>query len=286
MYTHAITPACVRFANAAEGRLAEPARTRQSALPKADYLLSPFIVYFRQIFFMIGQYKNQSIFKVADSEPATDDNAVQKGNSLRRLTTYKDITSYYECQSYCNNNKDCASFNYDNKNAQCLLYRKEPFKEINGLTLDDCTEMCSRDDTCDYLSHTQNNKCTLFSREDVDGKSSVGNFSTDYAIYGFNAGPGVSATDYNDCSSKMNGQDFVFYPDQNYCIPKKFTNRQAGSTTIFFNKFPAKQYEAIEKKFDIDPHDTRKKNLYAWLFVGLVVIVLFYVFYYIGVLAR
>ena len=232
---------------------------------------------------MIGEYNGQITLTINNAEPATDENAVQQKNSLRRMDKDVNISSYYQCEDYCQNNPDCVYFDYDSKNAKCLLYRKEPFKEINGLTLGDCTEFCSKDNTCDYLSHSEEeNKCALFSKEEKNGLSSIQGLWADYAIYGYNTQQGVSAEDFYECKEKVNGEDFVFYPSNNYCIPKKFFNDKPGNTSIFFDKTPPHKYKAADKYFGFHNQDVKKISILQILVFLVVIIILFYLFFFIA----
>jgi PAN domain len=229
---------------------------------------------------MLSEYNNQTILTINNAEPATDQFAVKRRNSLRKIDEKENIKKWFECRDFCRDRTDCAFYDYDKKKEKCILYRREPYKSIKDLSLKNCTEFCSKDDMCDYLSHSQNNKCMLFSRENNKGKSSIGNLWVDYAIYGYNTDKGFYAKDFYECKDKLgDDKDFTFFTPQNYCIPKKFTNPSLGNTTIFFNKIPLDKYEILNDYIGLKSKNRDKIDRYKYLFLIIIFIILFYLFY-------
>ena len=228
---------------------------------------------------MLSEYNNQTLLTINNAEPATDEYAIKRRNSLRKIDEKENIKKWYECKNFCDEKEDCVFYDYDAENEKCILYRKEPYKTINDLSLKDCTNFCSKDNACDYLSHSQNNTCMLFTRENNDGKSSVSDLWVNFPIYGYNTDKGFHAKDFYECKNKLPGKDFAFYSPQNYCIPKKFTNASLGNTTIFFNKTPLDQYKILNNYIGLKSETRDKINRYKYFFLIIIFIILFYVFY-------
>ena len=228
---------------------------------------------------MLSEYNNQTILTIKNEEPATDEYALKRRNSLRQIDKKENIQKWYECKDLCQNKKDCVYYDYNNDKAICTLFRKEPFRTIDDLSLNDCTEYCSKDNMCDYLSHSQKNKCMLFSREDNNGKSIIGDLWVDYSVYGYNTDKGFHADNFDDCKDKLNGKNGVFYMPQNYCIPKKLTNPSLGNTAIFFNKTPLDKYEILNDIIGLKSKNREKIDKYKYYFLIIVFIILFYFFY-------
>lgn len=225
---------------------------------------------------MLNEYNNQTLLIFKDSEPATDEFAVKMGNSSRKIYEENNIKKWYECKNICDNRDDCAYYDYDVKNEKCILYRNEPYKIVNDLSLDQCKNFCSNDDTCDYLSHTVNNECMMYTREKIPGKTAIGDLWFDYSIYGYNIGDKIQVNNFEECANLK--KDFVYYPDRKYCIPKEFTNKQLGNTTIFFNKSSIDKYKTLNNIIGLKSknRDTFEKNKYLVLIVFIIVFVLIF----------
>ena len=229
---------------------------------------------------MLNEYNNQTILTIHDAEPATDDYALEQKNSLRKIFEKDRTKRWYECRDLCTSNDECVYYDYDKEKEKCILYRHEPYKTINDLSLNTCTDFCSQDDQCDYLSHTENNKCMMFTREKNEGKSSIGDLWMDFSVYGYNTDNGFHAKDFYECKDKLGNNDGVFFTPQNYCIPKRFTNPSLGNTAIFFNKTPLDKYKIINDYIGLKSENRDKIDRYKYFLLIIVFFILFYFFYY------
>jgi hypothetical protein len=198
---------------------------------------------------MLKEYNNQTILIMNDTIPLNDDSAIDRGNSLRLLAETSDLDKYYECKNACNNNKDCVFFDFDTANTTCKLYRKEPFKKIDKIDASVCLDYCSNDEKCDYLHHTINNECYLFSRENIKEKSNthINDLRFDFPIYGINKSKSTITTDIDDCLKKNNNENCIFYENTKRCVPKIFYKKSPGDTTIYINKEPIDKYKSLNK---------------------------------------
>lgn len=198
---------------------------------------------------MLEEYNNQTILTLNNTRPLNDDSAIDRGNSLRLLAETSDLDKYYECKNACNNNKNCVFFDFDTTNTTCKLYRKEPFKKIDKIDKNICLNYCSKDENCDYLHHTINNECFLFSRENIKEKSSsyINDLKFDFPIYGINKSKSAEATDIDDCLKKSNNENCIFYENTKRCVPKLFYANSPGDTTIYINKDPVDKYKILNK---------------------------------------
>lgn len=228
----------------------------------------------------ISKYNDQTILTFVNSEPATDEYAKSRKNSLRQIDEKNDIQKMYECREFCLYNDECVHYDYDEKKQNCKLYRKEPFREINDLSLKDCTEFCSKDDKCDYISHSVKNKCELYTREDYIGKSVIEDLYFDFPIYGYNTEHGKRVTSFDECKKTFPGKSAVYYKDYNYCIPRKFTKDNIiGNTTIFFNKTPLNKYSAINSLIGLKSKNRDKVDKYKYFVLVIFFIIIFIIFY-------
>lgn len=205
----------------------------------------------------ISEYNNQTILTINNARPINDDQAKERGNSLRLLGKSSDVNEWFECRDSCLNNPDCVIYRFQKNLPLCEIFRKEPYKEVKDLSLEKCTEFCSKDNDCDFLSHSVDNKCQLFTREKDKSEgnqsvSSIGKLWVDYPVYGLNIKKGVSADSFEDCRKKLGTEYFVYYDDAKYCIPKRFFKQSVGNTTIYFDKKPVDKFKAIDKLKDID----------------------------------
>lgn len=199
----------------------------------------------------ISEYNNQTILTIKDVRPVNDDFAKKRGNSLRLLGKSTDVNEWFECRNVCLNNPDCVTYKFEKDPLMCKIYRKEPYKEIKNLSLEDCKKFCSRDNDCDFLSHSVDNKCNLFTREkDVSqnnkSRTSIGKLWVDYPVYGLNMKNGIRADSFEECKKKLGTDYFVYYDDVKYCIPKRFFQQSVGETTIYFDKKPVDRLKVID----------------------------------------
>ena len=240
----------------------------------------------------LREYNNQILLTIPDSKPINDDSAKERGNSLRLLAESFDVNKWYECRNACLNNPDCAIYKFDKDKTLCQIFRKEPYKEIKDLSLADCTMFCSKDNDCDYLSHSNDNTCLLYSREQQKNdkntnnsnnksRSAIGDLWFDYPIYGLNIKKGTPANNFDECRKKIGHDYFVYYDDAKYCVPKKFFEQSFGDTTIYFNKRPVDEYKVLNKFIGLKSKNRENIDYYKtyvvviWIFV---LIILFYFF--------
>ena len=230
----------------------------------------------------LREYNNQILLTIPNSKPVNDDYAKERGNSLRLLAESLDADKWYECRNMCQNNPDCETYKFDEKKTLCQLYRKEPYKEIKDLSLDDCTQFCSNDNDCDYLSHSVNNTCSLHSRENIKekSKSTIGNLWFDFPIYGINTEKGIRSDNFDRCRAKLEHDYFVYYDKSKYCIPKRFFEQSAGNTTIYFNKKPYDQYKALNKYIGLKSETRENVDKYKTYVIIVWFIILFLIIYY------
>jgi len=202
---------------------------------------------------MLKEYNNNTILEIKDVRPVNDDLAIERGNSLRLLAVSNDVDKYFECKNSCNNNKDCAYFDFDKENTTCKLYRKEPYKKVEKVNKDLCLEICQRDLNCDYLHHTTNNDCYLFTRENIDKEenaiSNIDNLWFDFAIYGINKDKAVKVKNFDECSEKNNNANYIYYDKSKLCIPKTYYLKSMGDTAIYINRTPLDKYSSLLNKF-------------------------------------
>lgn len=223
-------------------------------------------------------YNNQTIYVFPNTEPVNDDDAVNRGNSLRLLYKNTNIVQQEDCRNICLNNKDCELYKFDSVNNICKLYRTEPYKIIKDLSLDDCTLFCSKDDDCDYLSHDINNTCKLRTREQIDNaKTCIDDMWFDYSIYGLNRDKGEVIEDFYKGLKK--DKQFVYYGNDKYFIPKTFYKPVSGSTTIYFNKNPIENNKIMDllvglKSKHRDYIDTIK-NIILLTFFAIITIIIY-----------
>jgi len=232
-------------------------------------------------YYMISKYNNQIILTIPDSKPASDEHAKKKGNSLREIDKKEEIKRWYECRDMCLENENCHHYDYKHANEICILYRNEPYKIVKDLSLDDCTEFCSRDSECDYLSHSANNTCSMHRRENYEGNSVIGDLWFDYPIYGYNNTfkKGIPSQSFEDCKKQFDGTNIVYYDKHKYCVPKQFTTDSRGSTTIFFNKTPVDKYEFINDIIGLKSEnrkiiDTYKYHVVVIFFIIVIVVLI------------
>jgi len=226
---------------------------------------------------MLQNYNNQTILTMDHAIPATDKHAVGWGNSLRLVDTQNKITEELTCKNKCLDLKECVNYKYDQNTLTCKLYRKEPFKTIPTLSLDDCINTCSHDNECDYISHDVNNTCSLHSREPYTGTTIMNDGQTffNYPIYGYNIGNGASAATLDDCKKMFSTNDKIYYDDYKYCIPKDFTIKGvAGSTTVFFDKTPLDNYAAINGMIGLKSTNRQYIDAFRYVIVIVIIIVL------------
>jgi PAN domain len=243
----------------------------------------------------LSKYNNQTLLTIKDVNPLNDDRAKERGNSLRLLGRSLDVNKWFECRDACLNNPDCVVYKFDHEKPMCEIYRKEPYKEVKNLSLDQCKEFCSKDDNCDFLSHHVNNTCKLHTREedkseDKSSRTSIGDLWLDYPVYGLNVKKGVKANSFDECRKKLGTDHFVYYADAGYCVPRRFFEQNVGNTTIFFNKEPVDKYESLDNIIDKitgDPEEKLKsKNreqihgLRRW-FIGIWLIILILIIYWV-----
>lgn len=231
----------------------------------------------------LREYNNQILLTIPDSKPINDDSAKERGNSLRLLAESVDIDKWFECRDACLNNPDCVIYKFDQDKPLCQIFRKEPYKEIKDLSLNDCTLFCSKDNDCDYLSHSNDNTCLLYTREQNNNKkskSSIGDLWFDYPIYGLNIKKGVSADNFNECKKKLGTDYFVYYDDAKYCIPKRFFDQSVGNTTIYFNKKPVDEYKILNKFIGLKSKNREKVDNYKTYVVIIWIIILILLFYF------
>jgi hypothetical protein len=232
----------------------------------------------------LREYNNQTLLTINDSKPLNDDNAKDRGNSLRLLVETTDANKWYECRNMCENNPNCELYKFDNDNTICKLYRKEPYKEIKNLSLNDCTMFCSKDNDCDYLSHSNNNTCQLFSRENIKEKTktSIGDLWLDFPIYGINVEKGINADNFDRCRYKLNNDNFVFYDDSKYCIPKRFYEYSPGNTTIYFNKDPVDKYKSLNEYIGLKSENRNNiENIKIYIVIIWIIILTVFIYFLI-----
>jgi len=215
-----------------------------------------------------------------DIAPATDNYSENRTNSLRLLDKKNKISQDFECKDMCLANNNCVKYVFDRNTQNCELYRKEPYKHINDLSLDDCKMTCFKDNTCDYLSHGINNTCELYTRENYIGKSKIGNAIFDFPIYGYNSDNGIITNTFEECKNKYN--DFV-YNNNKKCIPKIFGIPKLNNTTIYFDRFPVDTYGSLQV-LNIDRHyiDKYKDIIFTIFFILIIVIVIIVTKYFIN----
>jgi hypothetical protein len=230
----------------------------------------------------LREYNNQILLTISDSKPVNDDHAKERGNSLRLLAESLDANKWFECRDMCLNNPDCETYKFDADKQLCQLYRKEPYKEVKDLSLNDCTEFCSKDNDCDYLSHSQNNTCSMYSREELkeNGKSAIGDLWVNFPIYGINTNRGVKSDTFERCREKLGHDYFVYYDKSKYCVPKRFFEQSPGNTTIYFDKKPYDQYKALNKYIGLKSENRESVDKYKIYVIILWIIILLFIFYY------
>jgi hypothetical protein len=227
---------------------------------------------------MIERYNNSIILTINGKEPIKD-------NNLRNYYQDNTISTFYECQDYCQGDPVCEHFTFNDSNAKCILYRKEPFNETYTDNIEQCKDLCYKNESCDYTVYNSIGKCSLFSRENRQGKTSINGLWTDYPIYGYDNGNTVNAEDFNECREKMK-EDFVFYEDEKKCVAKNFLTSSPGSTTIVFDKRPTEEYKKINDYIGYKSEDREKIGNYKTYFLIIVIVVLFYLFFFIGYLLK
>jgi hypothetical protein len=245
----------------------------------------------------LSEYNNQTLLTIKDVRPMNDDLASERGNSLRSLGRSTNINKWFECRDACLNNPDCVIYRFDKSIPQCEIFRKEPYKEIKNLSLEGCTEFCSKDKECDFLSHSTNNTCQLYTREndkskDKKSKTSIGDLWLNFPVYGLNVKDGVSAKSFEECKKKLGSDYFVYYDDAKYCVPKRFFTQSAGDTTIYFDKTPVDKYKALNElsknkfldKFGLDYLRSESREIiekYRVIIIVFFLILLFLLLFYI-----
>lgn len=232
---------------------------------------------------VLEEYNNQIILTINNAYPVNDNEAKEKGNSKRLFLTVPNVQQYYDCRNICYNNSDCSSFEFNNDDILCKLYRNEPYKDIKDTSLNNCKHMCSVDNNCDYLSHSSNNTCRLFTREnDIKNKAqtSIGDLWFDFSIYGFNDTDGTNAKNFYDCLNKMPEKNFVYYGN-GQCIPKTFYKFSPGNTTIYFDKKPYNKYKSINKYIGLKSKNRNIIDKYKNYIVSVFLIILLLIIYYI-----
>jgi hypothetical protein len=230
----------------------------------------------------LREYNNQTLLTIPDSKPVNDDSAKERGNSIRLLAESVDIDKWYECRDACLNNPDCALYKFDKDKQLCQIFRKEPYKEIKDLTLDNCTLFCSKDNDCDYLSHSNDNTCLLYSRENnknKNTKSAIGDLWFDFPIYGLNVKKGTPANSFDECRKKLGHDYFVYYDDAKYCVPKRFFEQSFGDTTIYFNKNPVDKYKILNNIIGLKSKNRESVEHYK-TYVVIIWIIIFIIFFY------
>lgn len=234
---------------------------------------------------MIKEYNNQRVLIIDNMVPINDNDAVERGNSLRLLFDTTNTDKWYECKNICINNPDCAFYDFkqiDNKTTSCKIFRREPYKKIEDLSFNDCMKFCSHDDDCDYLSHSINNKCELFSREKGNGKTAVGDLWFDFPIYGINTDKGNKVRTFNDCIKK--NKTAVYYKDKynndGLCVPKKFFKYNPGNRTVYFNKDPVNKYKSLNPIIGLKSKHRENIEKYKFLILIIFLVFLFMMIYY------
>jgi hypothetical protein len=231
----------------------------------------------------LEEYNNQTILIIKNSEPINDKHVKEKGNSARLLAETSDVDKWYECRNICLNNKNCVTYNFDDENKNCKIYRDEPYKSIRNLSLKDCTKFCSKDDQCDFLSHSFDNKCTLFTREKYDGNTIIGDLWFDFPIFGINLQKGIELDNFQKCVDNLDNKDAVFYKKdkkdkKGICINKQLYKYNPGNTSIFFNKTPVDQYKLLNPIIGLKSKNRNNIDKYKIVitFILIFIMLLFY----------
>jgi hypothetical protein len=233
---------------------------------------------------MLKEYNNQTLLILNNTIPLNDDSAIEKGNSLRLIAKTSDLDKYYECKNACNNNEDCGFFDYDDKNTTCKLYRKEPFKKINNIDKDTCLEYCSKNNKCDFLHHSIDNECNLYSRQNIKekAKTNINNLRFDFSIYGINKSKSFKADNFNDCINKSNKNNCIYYEETNDCVPKDFYNKKLGDTTIFINKNPVDKYKFLSNFLGLKSSDKKSiEDTKKFIVATFLILIIVYFFSYV-----
>lgn len=239
----------------------------------------------------LKEYNNQTILTLNNAEPINDNQAKERDNSLRLLFETTEADKWYECRNVCDNNPDCVSYDFDKENTLCKIYRKEPYKTTHHLSLDNCTKFCSHDNRCDFLSHSIDNQCSLFTREKLDGRASIKNLWFDFPIYGVNAEKGIKTKTFEECLDKSKSKYVVFYKDKNanedtdgYCIERRFFKQNPGNTAIYFNKTPVDQYKSLNPVIGLKSRNRENIEKYKSFIVFVWFIILLIFCYYFAIL--
>jgi hypothetical protein len=234
----------------------------------------------------LREYNNKIILTIDDSKPVNDDTAIERGNSLRLLGEMTNVDKWHECRNVCLNNPDCELYKFDKEQKICKIYRKEPYKEIKDLDFDNCIKFCSKDNDCDFLSHSNDNKCLLYTREedkskDKKSKTSMGDLWLDFPVYGINFKKGIKAQSFDECQKKLGTKYFVYYDNAKYCIPKKFFNQSFGNKTVYFNKTPADKYKTLDNIIGLKSENRNSVEKYKTYIIIIFLFLLLIFFYYI-----
>jgi hypothetical protein len=227
----------------------------------------------------LSEYNNQTILTINNAQPATDEYARERGNSLRLIDEKQKVKRWFECRDMCLDNPDCELYKYDANQEFCKLYQKEPYKTSTDISLDDCKMFCSKDDKCDYISHSHKNICEMYTRENYNGNTKIGDLWLDFPIYGYNLVEGKRVNTFEECRKKFDGQNVVFYEEQKYCIPKEFTKNTIGYTTVFFNKEPLDKYKIVNHILGLKSENRNDANRYKYIILIFVLIILLFICY-------
>lgn len=233
---------------------------------------------------MLKEYNNQTLLILNNTIPINDDSAIERGNSLRLIAKTSDINKYYECKNACNNNEKCAFFNYDDKNTTCELYRKEPFKKLENIDKDTCLKYCSNDDKCDFLHHSIDNECNLYSRQNIKekAKTNINELWFDFPIYGINKSKSFNADNFQDCINKNNKNNCIYYEGLKECIPKQFYNEKLGDTTIYINKNPVDNNKILSKFMGLKSQEKKHiDDLKIFIIATIIILMITYLSSYI-----
>jgi hypothetical protein len=258
----------------------------------------------------LSEYNNQILLTIDDVKPINDDKAKERGNSLRLLGESTDINKWFECRDACLNNPDCETYKFDEAKTTCKIYRKEPYKEEKDLSLNDCINFCSKDNDCDFLSHSNDNTCLLYTRENNDyndnacssyinnnnnnsnnnnnnnnnnnkSRTAIGEMWFDFPIYGLNLKKGVSAGSFGECRKKLGHDYFVYYDDAKYCVPKRFFEQSFGNKTVYFNKRPVDKYKILNKYIGLKSENRENVEFYKIIVFVIWIILLFIAIYFL-----